>query len=542
MTTRSDVFARSNLLLIALLPHWLLPTTATASDNPAAAMPIRHAVYSQTSVELFWDRLTPSATSTANLSYRVTLNGQSVFNGPAISYFSNNLLPGKDYAFDVSAFADDNNLIGSGNLLVNTQRQPPLSLPKPANLRVAVYSPGVFDVFWDREAAPLTYEIYHASGALLGTTAGNSFYFDKTPAFDTSAVSLQIVATDNNGNRSEAATLLVEIGNPPTQEEAFIPAQSDDPLSIEGGASLLNAIHSLVFANPGNAELTSRFKQITTDSHASLENKGFVHTVLYSGGYSTLWSSTSRVDCPDGGSYEVFLISTRSGRDQFREYSMNNCQSDGVRHSGEAFTFTNEDSRQDNFQGSFQNYTLLYDDGRQVNLNTGWRPPEENIYAQTINLISNAVPDVLGTWQHALQGNFTINEANGQSTYVESVLLDWLKPTDGAACLQLSMRVNAPWTGYQWFQVDTYNDNWAQGALCTDSSEPSRFNSGYLTVSNGLGQSLTLEPDGASGYSLLAINAAGDAVRMSNIAWSDITCSTDEAQATTRCENTPPLF
>lgn len=417
------------------------------------------------------------------------------------------------------------------------------TVPSAANLRATVYSPGVFEIFWDREPMALSYEVYQTDGTLLGITDGTSYFFDQNPAFDGSSASLDVITIDGAGNRSSIAFLLVEIDEA-TSDGDSTNGEAQELFSIEGGLFMLRQINQLVLGNPGNQEVLDRFRQISDELHSpsDLWDKGFVIVPISSNSFEGVSSSRTRVDCPNGGSYEVVKLSTRSGRNVVHEYEMVGCNFDGVRHTGRVFSFTNENTVNPNFSGTFSDYTLEYTDGRRVTLDTGWRQPDQDIYSQSINLISNASTTIGGSRSHLLRGGYTITEADGNTTIVENSVYDWFNPINAPNCLQLSMRITAAWTGYQTLQVDTYDENWDKAAMCDDSPNHPYLNSGFISISDGTGRSITLEPDGETSYSLLATDTPNSSSRLYGISWSENECTLAGNDESVSCEGPPPLY
>lgn len=448
----------------------------------------------------------------------------------------------------------------------------------PADLRASVYSSNVFELFWDRESEPLIYEIYDSAGVLLATTEGTSFFFDNEPAFALSDASIDVVSVDLAGNRSAPSSVTVDTANDDLSEEIADETPADDPFidetdvddasegdelvdetidngtstddadglfTVDGGQAMLEQIHDLVLENPGNREVLERFNLITDGQRFDdLLLEGFVIVPISSDSNSGEQTATSesRVDCPEGGSYLVNMSSTRSGRNLVYEYDMHGCVFDGVRHNGRVFSHLSETYVAGNFKGTFSDYSLEYADGRRVTLDTGWKQPGADVNSQIINLVSNMNKTIDGSYAHRLRGRYAITEADGNTTIVENALIDWSNPTHSPNCLQLSMRITAPWTGYESMQIDTYDDNWVKGAMCDESVDTPFMSTGILSISNGQGSSVTLDPVGGASYDLLVSDAPGHSYLQTGFWWADSACVWEKGDDSVSCEGVPPLF
>ena len=187
------------------------PPAANAPDAPAE---LRADVYSTRSAELFWKR-EPAALA---LRYEIRRDDRIVGTTDGISYYTSDLEPGTDHAFEVVAIGRDGARSRPAALLVGTSGTPAPPtlepLEPPRNLRASVYSRRAAELFWDRSATLLAprYEI-RRDGDVIGTTNGTSFYDDVLAGG--TAYTYDVVTLDG-GRRSSASTVtLANAGTPP---------------------------------------------------------------------------------------------------------------------------------------------------------------------------------------------------------------------------------------------------------------------------------------------------------------------------------------
>lgn len=417
----------------------------------------------------------------------------------------------------------------------------------PANLRASIYSPGVFEIFWDRDPESEFYIIRDSSGDLQYATDGTSYFFDHDAVFSGPAVYIEVASMNVDGELSDAASLHVEISDggsdavsPPV---VALPADTQNIFgSYEGGLSVLQKLNELVLGNALNTEVLDRYRQINMGYGLSeLWEKGFVITTIDQGGYDTLSYSKTRVDCPDGGHYLVTQNSSASGRNSVYDYEMNACSFDGVVHAGNVKTYIDESNFFPDFAGSFLDYTLEYTDGRRITVDTETGPSGEGVYSRNVNLLSLERNRMTVNPRHFLRGQYTVTEADGNTMTVENALLDWKNNSSSNNCVEMSMRVSAPWTGYQTLQVDTYDDNWEKGAICDDSADSPYLSSGALSISDGTGRSITLSPRGESGYNLMIADSPSSSKSRYSLPWTDDECVLLDDESV-NCEGVPPLY
>ncbi len=185
-------------LILVLLTVELLLTNAWA-NGPTAPDSLRYAVYSDTTIELFWNR---SSDDEVVVGYEIARNDEWVVTLDASSQVFRDLMPGVLYHYAVTAIDNDGNR--SETVSINVSISP----KTPTGLRVAVYSSTSAEFFWNRwESGPkLNYEL-SSDGVIQGQTNGVSFFTDEL--IENSIYRYQLVAIDPLGNRSEPAFISV---------------------------------------------------------------------------------------------------------------------------------------------------------------------------------------------------------------------------------------------------------------------------------------------------------------------------------------------
>jgi len=238
----------------------LLLTGVSFAAQPSEPGDLRAAVYSNTAAELFWSRSTDSDGFVRG--YEIRRNGELVTTIDALSYFTDDLTPGEVFAFTVTAVNFDNEQSTAASVTVSTSSNTSLaeatgneSIPveegqpaAPTNLRVAVYSDTIAEIFWDRVTEQqLTYEI-SINTVVVRITSGTSHVFTGLPPGITSSV--DVVAVNAAGLRSSPTLLSVTTTNgngivllpeepvqipseEPTNDENTLPEIRPQDLTIE---------------------------------------------------------------------------------------------------------------------------------------------------------------------------------------------------------------------------------------------------------------------------------------------------------------------
>jgi len=215
----------------------LLAASVAFAAAPTTPGNLTADVYSDTAAELFWSRSEDSDGFVRG--YEIRKNGELLTTIDALSFFTDDLVPGEINAFTVTAidFNDERSAAASvafitGGTAATDDTQVDVSdsadrPTSPANLRVSVYSNTAAEVFWDRvEGQTLSYEV-SINGAVVQTTFGTSSFLDNlTPG---SSAQVDVVAIDASGQRSSAANVTVTTGG--ASSVADISTDEDPPTS-----------------------------------------------------------------------------------------------------------------------------------------------------------------------------------------------------------------------------------------------------------------------------------------------------------------------
>lgn len=173
-----------------------------ASGILSAPTGVRASVYSSSSLELFWDRVSSQA-----LTYEIFQNGVSLGSTDGTSfYISSNVQRGLQYKFEVVAqLGDKVNVQYSAPTVLNVSLDADVNtaMPsEPGNASIQRYSRTTAELFWGRAAAEeqvVSTEVYRNS-ELLGTTQGTSFL--DTSRSDELSYLYTLVSVNANGMRS----------------------------------------------------------------------------------------------------------------------------------------------------------------------------------------------------------------------------------------------------------------------------------------------------------------------------------------------------
>lgn len=199
---------------------YLVTNTAGAATNTAPTKPanLRHAVYTTTSAELFWDR---SSDDGFVQGYEIIRNGELLGVLDALSLFQDGLDPAVTYSYEVTAIDTDGNRSMTSTMSVSTSGDTTGTEPStPQNFRHQVYSATTAELFWERstdDGFVQGYEILRNGESLGVVDALSQFQDQLDPAV---TYTFQLTAIDTDGNRSDTATVTFTTGdgggNPPT--------------------------------------------------------------------------------------------------------------------------------------------------------------------------------------------------------------------------------------------------------------------------------------------------------------------------------------
>ncbi|MFK7855911.1 MAG: hypothetical protein AB8B79_17475 [Granulosicoccus sp.] len=180
-------------------------------ENSAVPEPtnLSVAVYSDSALELFWDRIT-----TDTLSYEVIQNGQSLGTTNGTSFFVDGLAAGQLYSFDVQAINNAGDRSAVSNIDVGSNTQTPDnggpdtlnnggSLNPPLDTIITNYSTSVAELSWintSNTGTQSSVEILR-NNIFVANSNGSSFYDDARPVDTNATYSLTTVTSE--GQRSE---------------------------------------------------------------------------------------------------------------------------------------------------------------------------------------------------------------------------------------------------------------------------------------------------------------------------------------------------
>ncbi|MFK8080100.1 MAG: hypothetical protein AB8B97_07445 [Granulosicoccus sp.] len=291
---------------------------ATAELGPRSATSItpsgfRASVYSQTTVELFWDRAREPG-----IQFEIIIdNGTSIITGGG-SLLLNDLEPDTNYQASIRAINTSSGATSPyqqtsfrSNGENSPQRQRPAT---PIILRQLIYSAVAAEFFWDQNSnTEVEYEI-SLNGELLNDgqlQREPSVYLDTLVPDSRNTIS--IVAVDGQNSRSEPAELTFDM--PPADAGERIPptqAETDgSPVSVSNVNNILSNVFSII-ENHGHQEVMgdlANFRFTEPDNPvpglALISDDSFVisDTQLYRRVY----------DCTEGGAFIHEPLMNESG-------------------------------------------------------------------------------------------------------------------------------------------------------------------------------------------------------------------------------------
>lgn len=205
-------------------------TAPPSSGDPGSPENLRASVYSRRSAELFWER----APAALRVRYEIRRDGQPLETTDGVSYYTNALEPGREYAFEVVAIDRQGNRSAPSSVTVRTAGEgstnplPSDAPAAPANLRASVYSRQAAELFWERAPATLglRYEI-RRDGQVVRTTDGVSYFTGDLEGGRDYA--FEVIAIDREGVRSSPAQLTVRT----TGDGPSIPPPTESPSAPE---------------------------------------------------------------------------------------------------------------------------------------------------------------------------------------------------------------------------------------------------------------------------------------------------------------------
>jgi len=231
-------------LLIASFAVTAVPITQTqtsASSNTVSAPQLSGIVYSQSSLELFWNR-----DSNPNVTYNVFRDNVPLVTGTsATSFFDSGLSAGTDYVYGVSIDINGNTVAAAATTLTTRGTPTPQSnAPKFAGAER--YSNSAVEISWVRTPNTFTafYELKR-NGELIDSQLDALSYYDNT-AFSDQDWTYELVAIDREGNRSDIASITIDAdGDTPEPPQVEPPVQPPiEPPSEVTATSITGTVYS----------------------------------------------------------------------------------------------------------------------------------------------------------------------------------------------------------------------------------------------------------------------------------------------------------
>lgn len=130
---------------------------------------LRGAVYSSTSLELFWERQDPG------VRFEIRRDGSTTNITDGVSYFESGLEPSRTYVYGVRAIARDGGRSDWAPLTLSTRSAAGGAVETPQGLRGVVYSDTALELYWERPPSAVSYEI-RRDGEVIGQTSGVSYW------------------------------------------------------------------------------------------------------------------------------------------------------------------------------------------------------------------------------------------------------------------------------------------------------------------------------------------------------------------------------
>ena len=184
--------------------------------GPSVPGGFRHAVYSDSAAELFWNESTDDGSV---VGYDIIRNGVLVETRNATSYFDDSLSLGITYTYQIFAVDDEGNRSGSSTVSFMAGGNPTpegnLNPTVPGGFRQVVYSETAAELFWNRstdDGVVVGYELTR-NGVVVETKNATSYFDDSlSPGV---AYVYEIRAVDDQGNKSEISTVGFMTGSNP---------------------------------------------------------------------------------------------------------------------------------------------------------------------------------------------------------------------------------------------------------------------------------------------------------------------------------------
>ena len=223
----SDLILRGKLsnFRVVIIPLLLILISACGSSSqddgplddelnlPTVPTNLQFSLNPSNEAELTWDA---STDDDGVRGYEIRKNGVMVGEFNVLSYFDNNLDADTNYTYTVAAIDSDGNKSAAATIsfLTEPDSQTDIGLPsKPGDMRYQIYSVSQAEIFWNGSTDDndvIGYEITR-NGTVIGTVSTLSHLDDGlSPGVP---YSYTVTAIDDEGNRSEAASVSLTTGN-----------------------------------------------------------------------------------------------------------------------------------------------------------------------------------------------------------------------------------------------------------------------------------------------------------------------------------------
>jgi len=279
-----NVTIRNQARLLAAL---VLFAGAASAAVPTAPTELRIDVYSNSTLEIFWNR---SDDDSQVVGYELIRNGQSIWLGDVTSYLDSNISANSTYSYNLVAIDDEQNRSPwSGTLSFSNQAGNTSScsgtnsctstsvsiaapnsggsnsVHRPAGLRGDVYSESALELFWEQPSTPhvVGYDVFR-DGGLSGRANGTS-YFDSGLSGGTSYNYSVYTVTDSGLRSADSAQLTIKTAGM-SATSAGNSSSSSASYSNNDGSGLSGTVSGKAYS-PSAAEV---FWEISSSNPVSL--------------------------------------------------------------------------------------------------------------------------------------------------------------------------------------------------------------------------------------------------------------------------------
>ncbi len=263
-TDSGDWTGWSRSVTIAANVDAVPPTQPDSQNNKLSLTNVRSAVYSRSSVELFWD----SNSEVPFVKVEVSREGAASVFSPGTSFYESNLAAGTTYTYNLTPYDAVGNAGSPTSIAVTTNGAPTQAtnptpsveapaneesdrLSPPRNLRSAVYSSSALELFWqhatDYDASTESYAVYQDGAIIAESRVGTSLFV--SGLIEGTTYEYEVAAINGAGERSVAQTITAttkgDVHNAVDDNQA-------DSSTVNNEPEIVDTIPSV--PNPPNAE------------------------------------------------------------------------------------------------------------------------------------------------------------------------------------------------------------------------------------------------------------------------------------------------